>query len=113
MGKPTIQVSNEWIQRNILPNPQVRKALNATARRLLPIVRRIAYQEHAPDYADSVRIETGTRPGAKSPTGVKRPYARVIAGDETAEAREFGGQGMPKQGFLRRAASQLGESVAR
>ena len=66
-----------------------------------------------PDYADSLPFETGTRPGTKSPTGVKRPYARVIAGSENAAEQEFGGKNMPKRGFLRRAAAELGESVAR
>ncbi|MDU3736497.1 MAG: hypothetical protein E6586_08730 [Bifidobacterium scardovii] len=113
MGKPRINVTDQWIQQNVLANPGVRKALNATARRLLPIAKRIAYKEHAPDYADSLRIETGTRPGTKSPTGVKRPYARVIAGSENAAEQEFGGKNMPKRGFLRRAAAELGESVAR
>ena len=103
---PTIDP--KWLDKNVLRNPEVRKALNATARRLAPIVRRIAYQEGDPSYAESVRIEQGVRPGTKSPTGIRRPYSRVAIGDEHAAEKEWGdGRYYPKKGFLRRAVKQL------
>lgn len=58
MGKPRINVTDQWIQQNVLANPGVRKALNATARRLLPIAKRIAYKEHAP----TTRTACASRP---------------------------------------------------
>ena len=100
-------VDDEWIDQNVLQNPDVREALNDTAKRLLPICQRLAYQEGCDEFADSLRIETGTRPGTKSPTGIKRPYARVIAGSEHASEQEHGSLRYPRHNFFRRAASQL------
>ena len=100
-------VDDEWIDRNVLQNPEVREALNDTAKRLLPICQRLAMQEGCDEFADSLRIETGTRPGTKSPTGIKRPYARVVAGSEDAAEQEHGSLRYPRHNFFRRAASQL------
>ena len=100
-------VDDDWIDHNVLQNPEVREALNDTAKRLLPICQRLAMQEGCDQFADSLRIETGTRPGTKSPTGIKRPYARVIAGSEHASEQEHGSLRYPRHNFFRRAASQL------
>lgn len=100
-------VDDEWIQKNVLENPQVTSALMSTAQRLLPITKRIAYQDGASDFADSLRIETGVRPGAKSPTGIRRPYVRIIAGSEDASAQEFGDGKLPKKRLFGRAVAQL------
>lgn len=100
-------VDEKWLEKNILESPAVRQGLNDIAARLLPICQRLAYQEGCDDFADSLRIETGTRPGTKSPTGIKRPYARVIAGSEHASEQEHGSLRYPRHNFFRRAASQL------
>ncbi|RBQ00148.1 hypothetical protein CRD59_00975 [Bifidobacterium xylocopae] len=100
-------VDDEWIDRNILHNPEVRGALVGTAKRLLPICQRLAIQEGCTEFADSLRIEQGTRPGTKSPTGIKRPYARVIAGSEDAAEQEHGSLRYPRHAFFNRATAQL------
>lgn len=38
-------VSEDWMRKNVLANPTVTAALNAKARRLAPIVKRIALKE--------------------------------------------------------------------
>ena len=108
MATPRMRVDREWLNTNVLQNIEVRKAINATARRLAPIVQQIAFIEGDPDYANSVRVETGaTRPGLKSPTHTRRPQARVIIGDEHAMEKEHGTRIYPKKGFLRRAVRRL------
>lgn len=108
MATPRMRVDREWLNQNVLQNIEVRKAINATARRLAPIVQQIAFIEGDPDYANSVRVETGgTRPGLKSPTHTRRPQARVIIGDEHAMEKEHGTRIYPKKGFLRRAVRRL------
>lgn len=100
-------VDDDWIDENVLRNPEVRQTLVDTATRLLPICQRLALQEGCPDFADSLRVETGTRPGTKSPTGIKRPYARVIAGSEHASEQEHGSLRYPRHNFFNRARAQL------
>ena len=39
------KVDKEWMERNVLSNPTVQSALNAKARRIAPIVKRIALKE--------------------------------------------------------------------
>lgn len=102
------KVSKKWLEKNVLSNPAVRDALDAKARRIAPIVKRIALKEGDRAYAESVRIQTGRRPGAKSPTHIARPYARVIIGDEHAMEKEHGSKYFPKKGFLRRAVMEAG-----
>ncbi|EFA23667.1 hypothetical protein [Bifidobacterium gallicum] len=101
-------IDRQWVRQQLLTNPDVRRALNATARRLAPLVQLEAFKDDNPDYAASVRVQTGdTRPGVKAPTRMKRPYARVIIGDETASEKEYGSRRYPKKGFLRRVVSRL------
>lgn len=102
-----IEIDRQWVDRNVLQNPAVRQALDATARRLVPILKSEALRDGDPAYAASVRMESGTRPGAKSPNGYRRPYARVLIGDPSANAKEYGNGHFPKKGYLRRAVNQL------
>ena len=96
------------MEKNVLTNPAVTAALDAKARRIAPIVQRIALKEGDREYAESVRIHSGRRPGVKSPTHIARPYARVIIGDEHATEKEYGSKHYPKKGFLRRAVAEAG-----
>ena len=82
---------------------KVRQALLDKANRILPRAQRLAYAAGAKEFGDSLRVLSGTRPGTKSPEGVKRPFAQVIAGSEDAESQEYGDVGVPKQAILRRA----------
>lgn len=86
-------------------SPQVLAALRAKAERILPTARRLAIAAGATDFANALRLEVGRRPGTKvhGAHKFKRPYARVIAGSEDAEALEYGDKGVSKQAILRRA----------
>lgn len=101
-------VDEDWMRKNVLSNPTVTSALNAKARRLAPIVKRIALKEGDRHYAESVCVVQGRRPGTKSPSHIQRPYARVVVGDEQAAEKEYGGR-LPKKGFLRRAIAEMGD----
>ncbi|MFT9059700.1 hypothetical protein [Bifidobacterium aquikefiri] len=87
----------------------VRKAIYEEAQRLLPIAKRIAYAEHATEFGDSLHVESGTRPGTKSVSGLRRPYSRVIANSEDAEAQEHGTSQKMKTAILARAVVELGD----
>ena len=57
----------------------VTRALASRAGQVLNRARYEAYKAGRVNFGDALRVETGTRSGAKSPHGIKRPYARVIA----------------------------------
>ena len=57
----------------------VTRALASRAGQVLNRARYEAYKAGRVNFGDALRVETGTRPGAKSPHGIQRPYARVIA----------------------------------
>lgn len=101
-------VPDESIIEQAAQSDPVRRALAEEAQRLLPIAKRIAYQEHATEFGDSLHIEAGTRPGTKSTRGLRRPYVRVIADSEDAEAREYGTSQKRKTAILARAVSEMG-----
>ena len=106
---PIPYVPDDSIIQQAAQSDSVRRALLAEAQRLLPIAQRIAYQEHATKFGDSLHIEAGTRPGIKARQGLKRPYARVIADSEDAEAQEHGTAQKAKTMILGRAIAQLGD----
>lgn len=106
---PIPYVPDDLIIQQAAQSDSVRRALLAEAQRLLPIAQRIAYQEHATQFGDSLHIEVGTRPGTKARQGLKRPYARVIADSEDAEAQEHGTAQKAKTMILARAIAQLGD----
>ena len=106
---PIPYVPDDSVIQQAAQSDSVRRALLAEAQRLLPIAQRIAYQEHATAFGDSLHIEAGTRPGTKARQGLKRPYARVIADSEDAEAQEHGTAQKAKTMILARAVAQLGD----
>jgi hypothetical protein len=86
-------------------SPVVRQALRDKRDRVLARARRLAYTAGAPEFARSLRGEGGTRPGTKSPSGIRRPYERVIATSADAASREYGNKGVRKDAILRRSMS--------
>ncbi len=102
MAKDELDV--EAIIQEVAESDFVRDAIAAEARRMLPAAQRAAYNAGANAFAKSLRVETGTRPGSKSPTGLRRPYARII-GEDTDEVRDAdrGAKLTPTQ-ILRRAS---------
>lgn len=84
--------------------PKVRAALKAKADRMLPTAKAVALSVGATEFADALRIAEGTRPGTNSPSGFKRPFARVIA-DVTPEMKKKDGRTqLTRQQILRRSA---------
>lgn len=65
----------------------VRQALAQRARLVHPRAVRAAADAGALEFAKRLRVEEGVRPGTKSPDGIRRPYARVIA-DMPEDARK-------------------------
>lgn len=88
-----------------LQQPGVRKALNARAQRILPTARAVALSVGAKAFSDALRVETGTRPGAKANEGLRRPYARVTAEVTPEMKRADGRTKLTRQQILRRGAS--------
>lgn len=87
-----------------LDTPAVRAALRAKARRVLPRAQRFAYEAGAPEFAEALHLDEGTRPGTLSDGGLKRPYARITA-DVTEEMRLRDGRpAMTRKTILRRSA---------
>lgn len=87
-----------------MDTPAVRRALRAKAARALPRAQRLAIAAGAKAFAASLRTEEGTRPGAKSEGGLRRPFARVI-GDATGEVRQADAGGtMTRRSIMRRAS---------
>lgn len=62
-----------------LAHPAVQAAVLRRAQQIFPRAQHAAYKAGRIHFADNMRVETGVRPGTKSPTGLKRPYARVIS----------------------------------
>lgn len=102
MAKPT-RLSNDKIN-EIMASPAVRKALANKAHRIQPRAASIANSAGAEAFAKALRVETGTRPGAQSPTGLKRPYARVIADMDDASRDADRGAALSRTKILRRAS---------
>ena len=103
MTKP-VEITSATLDQ-VIESPRVREALHARGRLLLPRAQRIAATADAPIFGKAVRLEEGTRPGVKSPTGLKRPYARITAPLSEPVMREARRSRLSPQKILRRAAS--------
>lgn len=103
MAKPPTRITQATIQA-AMDTPAVRVALAAKARRVLPRAERLAIQANAFEFARTLRIEQGVRPGARAKGGLRRPFARVV-GDATEEVRTADARAsMTRQEIMRRAA---------
>ena len=65
----------------------VTEAVLRRTRRVFLAAKTQAYAAGRPHMGDVLRIETGRRPGTKSPIGIRRPYGRVIA--EVSEEQQI------------------------
>lgn len=95
-------VNERALQAQVFGSPVVMARLVARARVALPAAQREAITAGAPGWARKLRIEEGVRPGAKSPTGIRRPYARVIG----PRAVTDGDKPIDRQRILRRVVAQ-------
>lgn len=86
----------------------VRHGIDEVADGILPRAVAIARAAGAVSFAESLRREDGTRPGSKAVGGFHRPFARVIATSEGAEAVEHGDVGVTRQAVLARATGGEG-----
>lgn len=85
---------------------KVRPALAARRDQVLGNARRIAAAAGAAAVARSLRSESGTRPGTKATTGIRRPFERVTATAPDAADREYGNVGVRRDAIMRRAAGE-------
>ena len=95
-------VNERALQAQVFASPIVRARLLSRARVALPAAQREAIAAGAPGWARKLRLEQGVRPGAKSPTGIRRPYARIIGPREVTE----GDKPIDRQRILRRVVNQ-------
>lgn len=102
-ARPRVVIANSTLRR-AMDHPDVRRRMQNKAERVAAMAGRLAIADGAPEFARSIRIERGTRPGSKSPRGIKRPYVRVIATSADAVAREHGDRSVRKAAILRRAS---------
>lgn len=92
------------ISAQALASPQVRAGLRDRAAIALPRAKREALAAGDPEFAASLHIVEGTRPGAKSPTGIRRPFARVMGDRDFVGPRRSGAApSATKEVILRRA----------
>lgn len=77
------------------------QALERKGERMLPRAQRLALAAGRVQFARSLRLEKGIRPGTKSPTGIRRAYVRVIA--PAGADDEYGNRGVSRQDILRRS----------
>lgn len=99
---PQFVASRSLLDR-IQQSQPVTHALEQKAARMLPRAQRLAYSAGLPEFARSLRIESGIRPGTKSPKGLKRQYVRVIATSAGAADHEIGNRGISRAAVLRRS----------
>lgn len=101
--KPKVVISRATLDA-AARTPEVRMALRQKRDRVHARAYRLAIAAGAPKFARALRKEGGTRPGTKSPSGIRRPYERVIATSADASAQEYGDRNVRKAAILRRAA---------
>lgn len=86
--------------------PAVRRQLRLRAERIAARGQALAHRAGMPDFAASIKVAEGTRPGIKA-QGFRRPYARVVATHDNANAIERGGGRYGKYRFLLRASREV------
>lgn len=104
MANPKTTISTRLINQAMGSN-KVHAALKAKADRVLPRAKAIAYSVGASEFADALEVREGTRPGTNSPSGFKRPYARVVATVTPELKKKDGRTSLTRQQILRRGSS--------
>lgn len=102
MSQKKIQLSDEMFNQ-VMQSPTVQNRLRDKAARILPRARAIALSDGQAEFAKALEITPGIRPGTKSPTGLKRSYARVGA-SITPDVKKDGYGKLSRQQVLRRAS---------
>ncbi|RZU61741.1 hypothetical protein [Zhihengliuella halotolerans] len=88
-----------------MDTPAVRAAARAKAERILPRARAIALTAGATAFAEQLKIAEGVRSGGKSPSGLERSYARVVADmPDKLRSRDFNAK-LTRRQILRRASN--------
>lgn len=97
---PKVIISRQTID-EIQRSSPVRSRLESKGARVLARARTLAFAEGMPEFARRLRLVTGTRPGTKSPTGIRRSFVQVVAPEGADE--EYGNRGVTRQAILRRS----------
>lgn len=103
MANPKLSLSSKKFN-EVLQNKKVREALKNKADRVLPRSKAIAYSLGASGFAEALHVVEGTRPGTRSPSGLKRPYARVVATVTPQLKRTDGRTSLTRTQILRRGS---------
>lgn len=104
MANPKLTISTRLLN-DAMGSNKVRAALRAKANRVLPRAKAIAYSVGATEFAKALKVRDGTRPGTRSPSGFKRPYARVVAAVTPELKKKDGRTSLSRQQILRRGSS--------
>lgn len=88
--------------------PQVRRQLRMRATRIAARAEALAARAGLPEFAASIKVTDGVRPGAKA-SGFRRPYSRVVATHDRANEIERGGGRQQKRRLLARASRAVGQ----
>lgn len=88
--------------------PAVRRQLRQRATRIAARAEALAARSGLPEFAASIKVVDGVRPGSKA-RGFRRPYSRVVATHDRANAIERGGGREQKRRILARAARAVGQ----
>lgn len=86
-----------------LESSSVRARVDARAEAVLARAQRLALAAGAYEMAKELRIVRGVRPGSKSPTGIERPYSRVVAELSPEQRAADAGAKLTHRQIMRRA----------
>ena len=103
MSQKKIQLSRKLIN-EAMQSSIVQKRLQDKAARVLPRAKAIALSDGKAELSKALQVSYGVRSGAKSPSGLQRPYARVGA-TITPDMKKDGYGRLSRQQVLRRAGS--------
>ena len=103
MNQKKMEISSKLLNQ-AMQSPSVQAALRNKAARVLPRAKAIALSDNQPGFAEAIVLTQAERPGTKSPTGLKRPYARIGA-VITPEVKDDGYNKLTRSQILKRASS--------
>ena len=102
MPQRRISISNKKLN-ELMASPQIRQKLQNKANRILPRAKALAYADGQTEFGKALSTTTGIRSGIKSPTGLRRPYARIGAQITPEMKKADGYTKTTRQQLLRKA----------
>ncbi|UYG15766.1 hypothetical protein BRM3_08920 [Brachybacterium huguangmaarense] len=98
-----MELDTRRIIQEAVQTPAVRRSIHLRASRIASRAKALAARQGLPEFAASIDVVDGVRPGTKA-RGFRRPYSRVVARHDKANEIERGGGRYGKSRILARAA---------